>query len=73
MRFGKFLIKKLTGNGKTIPILWVTLDIDKYHESVEDSAECRFHPDFKDDEEYCRKIEDLLENKKAEGYVFQSE
>jgi len=73
MRSLIFLMRKLTGNGHQIPLLYVTLDIDKYHESVEDSAECRFHPDFKDDEEYCRKIEDLLENKKAEGYVFQSE
>lgn len=46
-----FLMRKLTGNGHQIPLLYVTLDIDKYHESVEDFAECRFHPDFKDDEE----------------------
>lgn len=43
------IVKKACGNGHKVPLLAVTIDLDKYHKSAKGSAMVRFHPDFKND------------------------
>lgn len=43
------IARKICGNGHKVPLLAVTIDLDKYHKAVEGSATVNFHPDFKGD------------------------
>jgi hypothetical protein len=59
--FINWILRKLTNNNKEIPLFAVTLDLNKYRKSKNNSCMIHVHPNYKNDDHIDKVLKDLTD------------